>query len=407
MATLHEAPRIGEWIIAEENNSRDDITVARSLYDLPSGSVLGVANTDAVAVTPDLGNAGNGDFAVPPVPQDDVYPGNYQLEITAAEFAPIVVSAAPDIGNAGNATIAAPDADVMTAQTGIYTVEITAAITPEAVSSAVPDGANIGDGDIGVVTTAAGVQGGIYTIEITAEAPNAGTFSVTDPSLVLVDNGTVGVAFNNEIAFTLADGPEDFDVGDKFYVVVDNALPAEFTVEDPSGAVVGTGVEGTEFNTEIRFTVTPGVVDSGVGDTFAVEITAGSPATFDLTRHDGTAVLSGLRGTAYTTELGFTLNEGVVPWAVGDILAITVGAGAGVYKHLLQGITADGSDAAVAILLDSRLRADGTYAGVAMTRKAVLAAEELPVVTAYDLTDPTDPVVVALRAAGILLRATL
>lgn len=63
---------------------------------------------------------------------------------------------------------------------------------------------------------------GVYTLVCTAEASDAGTFSVTDPDGVSLPNLTVAVAYDSGtgLTFTLADGAEDFDVGDTFEITV-------------------------------------------------------------------------------------------------------------------------------------------------------------------------------------------
>ena len=81
-------------------------------------------------------------------------------------------------------------------------------------------GTNTGDGAIGTVTATGKAQRGTYTIRINQAASNAGDFTVADPSGAVIGFGTVAVAFSNQIAFTLADGSADFVVGDSFTVEV-------------------------------------------------------------------------------------------------------------------------------------------------------------------------------------------
>lgn len=80
---------------------------------------------------------------------------------------------------------------------------------------------NTGNGVFGAITVGAGAKTGSYRLFITAAAANAGTFQLEDPDGVLVETGTVGVAFNSGgVAFTLADGAVDFAVGDGFTIAV-------------------------------------------------------------------------------------------------------------------------------------------------------------------------------------------
>lgn len=81
-------------------------------------------------------------------------------------------------------------------------------------------GTNTGNGAIGTVTATGKAQRGTYTIRIIEAATNAGNFTVSDPSGAVIGNGTVAVAYSNQLGFTLADGATDFAVGDTFTVEV-------------------------------------------------------------------------------------------------------------------------------------------------------------------------------------------
>ena len=81
-------------------------------------------------------------------------------------------------------------------------------------------GTNTGNGAIGTVTATGKAQRGTYTIRIIKAASNAGDFTVSDSSGAVIGNGTVAVAYSNQIAFTLADGATDFVVGDSWTVEV-------------------------------------------------------------------------------------------------------------------------------------------------------------------------------------------
>lgn len=79
---------------------------------------------------------------------------------------------------------------------------------------------NTGNGAIGTVTATGKAQRGTYTIRIIKADTNAGDFTVSDPSGAVIGNGTVAVAYSNQLAFTLADGATDFVVGDSWTVEV-------------------------------------------------------------------------------------------------------------------------------------------------------------------------------------------
>lgn len=90
-----------------------------------------------------------------------------------------------------------------------------------ATAAAVAGSGNTGDGAMGAITVSAGAKQGVYTLEITSAAVNAGSFRVSDPNGIFVDDGDVAAAFAaGGLAFTLADGATDFVVGDTFAITV-------------------------------------------------------------------------------------------------------------------------------------------------------------------------------------------
>lgn len=81
------------------------------------------------------------------------------------------------------------------------------------------------------------VQDGDYTITCFEAASDAGKFRVEDPQGRHVGDATVGVAFNKEIKFTIADGATDFVVGDRFILsVAANSDDFQYVAFDPTGA---------------------------------------------------------------------------------------------------------------------------------------------------------------------------
>lgn len=81
------------------------------------------------------------------------------------------------------------------------------------------------------------VKDGTYKIIFTAAASDAGSFKVEDPTGKEIGIGSVGVAFNKEIKFTIADGATDFVVGDTFDFIVAADSPGDFVyvAYDPAG----------------------------------------------------------------------------------------------------------------------------------------------------------------------------
>jgi hypothetical protein len=96
---------------------------------------------------------------------------------------------------------------------------------------------NTGDGAAGAVTFGPDAEIGDYTLTCTAEASNAGTFAVLSPSGIPLPNLTVAAAYtSSHINLTLADGAEDFDVGDVITISVDAGNYVQFDPDATSGA---------------------------------------------------------------------------------------------------------------------------------------------------------------------------
>lgn len=70
---------------------------------------------------------------------------------------------------------------------------------------------------------AAGAAPGVYQVRFVEPAANAGAFLVEAPDGTIVGDGTVGVAFDGAVKFTIADGATDFAAGDGFSVTVTEA----------------------------------------------------------------------------------------------------------------------------------------------------------------------------------------
>jgi len=86
---------------------------------------------------------------------------------------------------------------------------------------AAPAAGNTGTGTFAALPTAdANVDPGVYRVIIDEEAANAGDFRVERPDGTLDGRGTVGVAYNGRVNFTLNDGGVDFDVDDSFTITV-------------------------------------------------------------------------------------------------------------------------------------------------------------------------------------------
>lgn len=90
-----------------------------------------------------------------------------------------------------------------------------------------------GDGTIGSVTVGALAQPGVYLLTGIAESANAGTFSVVAPDGTALPNLTVASAYvSSHISLTVADGANDWDIGDVIHVTV---VVANYVAFSPAG----------------------------------------------------------------------------------------------------------------------------------------------------------------------------
>lgn len=103
-----------------------------------------------------------------------------------------------------------------------------ATVTPTATAG------NTGTGSIGTVTADAGGLEGDWFVEIIDANTDAGDFRVVRPDGSVDGYGTVAVAYNGGINFTLADAT-DFAEGDSIKVNVDYAAGSgQYDVHDPA-----------------------------------------------------------------------------------------------------------------------------------------------------------------------------
>jgi hypothetical protein len=81
---------------------------------------------------------------------------------------------------------------------------------------------------LGVPAYGGDVRPGAYLVTCTAIAANSGTFSVADPEGNIIGTVSgVGIAFDGEVKFTIADGSTDFALNDRFTLTVTAAAEAK------------------------------------------------------------------------------------------------------------------------------------------------------------------------------------
>jgi len=91
----------------------------------------------------------------------------------------------------------------------------------KALGTTVVGGSNTGNGVMSGEALKSKSKIGNYVITCITEATNGGTFKVVDPDGIRLDDAVVGTVYANEfIGFSIADGTEDFDIGDVFTIPV-------------------------------------------------------------------------------------------------------------------------------------------------------------------------------------------
>lgn len=127
-----------------------------------------------------------------------------------------------------------------------------------------------GDGTVGAVTLGPDAEVGIYVLTGLTESANAGTFSVSSPSGAYLPPLTVAAAYvSTHINLTVADGANDWDIGDIIHVTVTGG---DYEALDPAATT------GEQTAAAILF----GAVDASVADAAGVALVRG-PATVKAT----------------------------------------------------------------------------------------------------------------------------
>jgi hypothetical protein len=163
-------------------------------------------------------------------------------------------------------------------------------ITKGAVSSAAKSGGNAANtGALTLDATTpklAGAKAGIYTVRCITAATNGGTFRVTDPNGNVLGDVAVGATFSNQIKFSIADGTQDFIVGEGFDITI-AAGSGNYTAYDNDN------VDGSE----TAAAVLSEDVDATSADVNAVAFVAGEFNSAALTGYDAAAGVD-FEGTA-------------------------------------------------------------------------------------------------------------
>jgi len=247
-------------------------------------------------------------------------------------------------------------------------------------AAAVAGGSNVGNGTCGTVSAQSGEQVGTYTISFTA--PTA--FNVIDPKGALVGAGSTGVAFANQIGFTITAGGTAFAAGDSFTVAV-----------PPGTAVANSGNTGN--GTVSAVTAKTGIQ---VG-TYSIEFLAATK--FNVYDPSGRLLGEGATGTAFNNQIGFTITAGGTAFVLGDGFTIPVAAGPGNVTPLNPSAV-DGSAVAMGIVMrPATVPANAPASVVLLERQGVVLADYL--IWPAGITNNQQAAATAqLAAAGIIVR---
>lgn len=129
-------------------------------------------------------------------------------------------------------------------------------ITIGAITTAAKSGGNTGNGTISAVTALAGAKVGVYKLRFTA----ATTWTLQDPDGFSIGTGVNGTANDNDLAFTTTAGGTAFVAGDGFditvaagsgkYVASPNAITTGKVGAEIASAVLGYEVDATSADVE-------------------------------------------------------------------------------------------------------------------------------------------------------------
>ena len=93
----------------------------------------------------------------------------------------------------------------------------------------------------------AGAKVGVYMVRCIAAASNSGTFRVSDPDGFVLGDVAVGATFANDIKFAIADGTQDFIVGEGFDITISSTATAIAGAKFKT-STTGAGIAVVELN---------------------------------------------------------------------------------------------------------------------------------------------------------------
>ncbi len=179
-------------------------------------------------------------------------------------------------GNVGGGamTLASP-AYITGWQPGVYEVVCVGGTT--SANAAAKAGGNLGTGTLGTLSSGATTTNGVWRVVCYAPATGGGAFEVYTPAGVIEGIATVGTPYVGAggLQFTISAGSSDFVVNDEFDVAVSEAVPhtgGVFSVTDPFGNQLSQATVGQAYANQIAFTIAYSTPDYQIGDSFAVTV---------------------------------------------------------------------------------------------------------------------------------------
>lgn len=154
-----------------------------------------------------------------------------------------------------------------------------------------------------------------------------------------------------------------------------NLQPGHVLGKVAVGTATAAAVSGNTGNGAISAVSAGGTAKSGVYSAICIE-PASNGGTFEVEDPDGLIVGTAVVGTPFAGPVNFSIADGATDFVAGDRFTITVAAGSGKYKEYNPANT-DGSQTAVAILLDAVNATGGDQDGVVIARHAEVNVAEL------------------------------
>ena len=167
------------------------------------------------------------------------------------------------------------------------------------------------------------------------------------------------------------------------------------------GAATGAAASGNVGNGTIGTVSVDNTAKPGVYQAVCIE-PASNGGTFAVEDPDGVVIGTAVVGTPFAGAVNFTIADGGTDFSAGDRFSVTVAAGSGKYKEYNPANT-DGSQTALALLLDNVDATDADAEAVVVARQAEVNAAELIWFSAAD-ADQKAAALAQLKTQDIIAR---